>query len=82
MVYFQTKNPDLGIFLVCLRLENVVIFYVHLEYFTDIWYIVWLFGKFLCSFGTFFPVLVSLTKKNLATLNVFLRTAQTLCVMK
>jgi hypothetical protein len=49
-------------------LENVDIFYDHLEYnvnilefFMTIWYI-------LCSFGTLFPVLVSCTKKNLATL--------------
>jgi hypothetical protein len=37
------------------------IFYGRLEYFMTIWYI-------LCSFGTFLPVLVSWTKKNLATL--------------
>jgi hypothetical protein len=37
------------------------IFYIHLGYFMTIWYI-------LCSFGTFFPVWVSCTKKNLATL--------------
>jgi hypothetical protein len=49
-------------------LENVDIFYGHLEYFyrhlgyfMTTWYI-------LCSFGTFFPVLVSCTKKILATL--------------
>jgi hypothetical protein len=32
-----------------------------LVFFMNIWY-------FLCLFGTFFPVLVSWTKKNLATL--------------
>jgi hypothetical protein len=37
------------------------IFYRHLGYFMTIWYILW-------SFGTFCPVLVSCTKKNLATL--------------
>jgi hypothetical protein len=37
------------------------IFYRHLGYFMTIWYI-------LCSFGTFFPVLVSCTDENLATL--------------
>jgi hypothetical protein len=36
-------------------------------YFMTIWFI-------LCSFGTFFPVLVSRTKKNLATLRVRLIT--------
>jgi hypothetical protein len=33
----------------------------HLTYFMNIWHI-------FCSFGTFFPVLVSCPKKNLATL--------------
>jgi hypothetical protein len=38
MVYFQTKNPNLGKFWRALhRLENVDIFYGHLEYFKDIW---------------------------------------------
>jgi hypothetical protein len=45
----------------CLRLEIFEIFYGHLEYFMDIWYI-------LCTFCTFFPVLVSCSMKNLATL--------------
>jgi hypothetical protein len=52
-----------------LGLENVDIpilwpfgiFFEHLGYFMTIWHIV-------CSFVTFFPVLVSCTKKNLATL--------------
>jgi hypothetical protein len=39
------------------------IVYGHLGYFITIWY-------FLCSFGTFLPVLVSCTKKNLATLHL------------
>jgi hypothetical protein len=30
MVYFQTKNPNLGKFFEGLRLENVDIYYVHL----------------------------------------------------
>jgi hypothetical protein len=42
-------------------MQNADIFYGHLEYLTDIWDILW-------PFGTFFPVLVSRTKKNLATL--------------
>jgi hypothetical protein len=49
-------------------LENVDIFYSHLDYvmnilgyFMNIWHVVF-------SFGAFFPVLVSCTKKNLATL--------------
>jgi hypothetical protein len=53
----------------------------HWKYFMAIWYILWSFGIFcghlvyfeviwyiLGSFGIFFPVLVSCTKKNLATL--------------
>jgi hypothetical protein len=42
-------------------LRPLQIFYGHLVYFVVIWYILW-------SFGIFFPVLVSCTKKNLATL--------------
>jgi hypothetical protein len=73
MVSFQTKNPKLGKFWRALcRLENADkkrgyilwafgIFDRHLGYFMTIWYI-------LCSIGTFFPVWVISTKKNLATL--------------
>jgi hypothetical protein len=45
----------------CYILWPLGIFYDHCVHFMIIWYI-------LCSFGTFFPVLVSCTKKNLATL--------------
>jgi hypothetical protein len=38
MVYFQTKNPNLGKILKGLGIENVVTFYDHLKYFTAIWY--------------------------------------------
>jgi hypothetical protein len=38
MVYFKTKNTNLGKFGRALhRLENVDIFYGHLEYFMGIW---------------------------------------------
>jgi hypothetical protein len=38
MASFQTQNPNLGKFWRALgRLENIDIFYGHLEYFTDIW---------------------------------------------
>jgi hypothetical protein len=55
MVYFQTKNLNLGYFWSALhRLEKVDIFNGHLEYFTDIckffmtiWYSLCLFGTFL-----------------------------------
>jgi hypothetical protein len=35
-------------------MENVGIFYGHLEYFTDIWYILWQFGK-LVAIWIIFP---------------------------
>jgi hypothetical protein len=43
-------------------MENVGIFYVHLKYFTVIWYMLVSFG----NFGIFFHVLVYCTKKNVA----------------
>jgi hypothetical protein len=52
-------------------LENVEIFYGHLEYFVDIWEILWTFGTF-CVDSVFFSVLVSRTNKNLATLLLYL----------
>jgi hypothetical protein len=58
MVCFLTKNPDLGKFWrVLCRLENVYIFYGHLEYFMDIWDILRPFGKF-CVHFVLFPVFV------------------------
>jgi hypothetical protein len=45
-------------------LENTDIFYGHFEYFMDIWDILWPFGTFCFHLhSTFFPVLVSCTKK-------------------
>jgi hypothetical protein len=67
MVSFRTKNPSLGKFR---RAQD----WKMLIYVTASWNILQTFGIFydhlvhLCSFGTFFPVLVSCTKKNLATL--------------
>jgi hypothetical protein len=46
-------------------MENVVIFYDHLEYITAIWYNLW---YSLWSFGIFFTFWYVGTKKNLATL--------------
>jgi hypothetical protein len=48
-------------------LENVATFYGRLEYFTGIWDILWPSGTFIVHL-LHFPVLVSGTKKNLATL--------------
>jgi hypothetical protein len=63
MVCFQTKNPNLGKFWRALNWKMLIYFvgiskfYGHFGCFMTIWYN-------LCSFGTFFPVLVSCTKKN------------------
>jgi hypothetical protein len=48
-------------------MENVAIFYGHLEYFTAVWYILWPFGN-VVAVGIFPPILVCCAKKNLATL--------------
>jgi hypothetical protein len=56
-------------------MENVVIFYDHLEHFTAIWYNLWPFGK-VCSHLVYFsPFWYVWTKKHLATLHA----TQTLC---
>jgi hypothetical protein len=67
MVCFQTKNPNLGQFWRALDWKMFV-------YFMAIWSILWRFGIFCDHLVHFvfirfiFPVLVSCTKKNLATL--------------
>jgi hypothetical protein len=69
MVYFYTKNTSLCIFRRALEWKmlvyfmNIQIIHGHLAYFMAIWYSLW-------SFGIFFPVLVYLDRKNLATLVV------------
>jgi hypothetical protein len=50
-------------------LENVAILYGHLEYFMYIGDFLRPFGTFCVHLEHFCPVLVSCTKKNLATLN-------------
>jgi hypothetical protein len=68
MVCFRTKNPTLGKFWRVLQRKilayfmNIWSILRHYKYFMAIWYILWLFGIFS-------PVLVSCTKKNLATLS-------------
>jgi hypothetical protein len=64
---FSNQNSQFGKHFQGLRLKNVDIFYGHLEYFMDIWYILWPFGTF-CVHLVHFTVLVSSAKKNLATL--------------
>jgi hypothetical protein len=58
---FSNQKYQFGQIWEGLRRENVDILYSLSEYFMDIW-------DSLLPFGTFFPVLVSCTKKNLATL--------------
>jgi hypothetical protein len=43
MVYFQTKNSNLGKFLEDLAMDDVGIFNGLVLYFTAIWYILWAF---------------------------------------
>jgi hypothetical protein len=49
-------------------MENVEIFYGNLEYFMGMWLYFTTIWYTLCLFCTFFTVLVSCAKKNLATL--------------
>jgi hypothetical protein len=58
MVYFQTKNANMGKKFRALRFDNVLfifwpvgIFNVHLGYFVTIWYILCLFGTIFSGFG-------------------------------
>jgi hypothetical protein len=55
MVCFQTKKSQFGSILEGLRLENINIFYGHLEYFTygHLGYCLTI-SYILCSFGTFY----------------------------
>jgi hypothetical protein len=59
--FFSNQKTQFVKTLEGLAMEDVGIFYVHLINFPAIWYI-------YPPFGTFFPVLVCCTKKNLATL--------------
>jgi hypothetical protein len=45
VVYFQTKNRNLGKILEVLGMKKVCIFIGHLEYITSIWYILSQFGN-------------------------------------
>jgi hypothetical protein len=64
MVYFQTKNPNLGKFWKVLQWKMYIgIFYGRSVYFTAKWYILWPFGTFCGHLVYFFPVLVCCTEK-------------------
>jgi hypothetical protein len=60
---FSNQKYQFGLILQGLRLENIDIFSGHLEYFYRHLGYFMITGYILCSFGTFFPVLVSCTKK-------------------
>jgi hypothetical protein len=60
MVYFQTKNSNLGEF-------SRALYWTMLVYFTAMWYILLPFGIFNDHL-VYFPILVRCTKENLATL--------------
>jgi hypothetical protein len=60
---FSNQKSLFGLILEGLRLENVYIFYGHLEYFMEIWDIVWPFGTFCINLVPFCPVLVLCAKK-------------------
>jgi hypothetical protein len=63
MVYFHTKNPNLGIHILeVLGIENVGMSAGSLECFTVIWYT-------LCPFGNFGVIWYIPSIKNLATLS-------------
>jgi hypothetical protein len=67
--FFSNQKSQFVKTLEGLAMEDVGISYVHLVNFPAIWHILWQFD--ICvypRFGTFFPVLVCCTKKNLATL--------------
>jgi hypothetical protein len=51
MVYFQTKNPNLG--KEGLGMEKVGIFFGHMEYIMAHWYNLWLFGNLVASWYIF-----------------------------
>jgi hypothetical protein len=67
MLYFPTKYLNFDTFWRGLGLENIGIFYGHWKHFTDIWYILWLFGNVVVIWYIF-PVLEYCVKKTLATL--------------
>jgi hypothetical protein len=51
MVYFQTKNPNMGKFRRALEWKKVSIFFGYLV----VWYILWPFGNLVAIFGNFSP---------------------------
>jgi hypothetical protein len=53
MTYFQTKNPNLGGIFDGVSMEDVGIFYGHLDYFMAMSYVLWPFGM-VCSFLVYF----------------------------
>jgi hypothetical protein len=60
MAYFQTKNPNLGKILKGQGMEKAIIYYVHLQYITAIWYILIInilqFNAYLVLFPRFWYI--------------------------
>jgi hypothetical protein len=52
----RTINPNSGLILVGLGMENVAIFFGHLEYFTTLLYILWSYGIFFGDLVYFLEV--------------------------
>jgi hypothetical protein len=67
MVYISNQKSQFGKILGNPRMENVGIFYYHLEYITAIGYILRSFDYFVVIWYVY-PVLVNCVKKNLAAL--------------
>jgi hypothetical protein len=68
MVYFQTKNPNLGKIWESLAKKDVGKLYGHLVYSIYILYILLPFGIFCGHCDTFSPFWYIVARKNLATL--------------
>jgi hypothetical protein len=65
MVYFQTKNPNLGQFWRALcRTENVDICYAHLVYIMAIWYMLYPFGDLVAILVHFPPLSILWQEKS------------------
>jgi hypothetical protein len=65
---FSNQKSQFGYILEGLGMENVGIYYAHLEYFTAIWYNVWPLVINCGHLVYFFQLWYVWTKKNLATL--------------
>jgi hypothetical protein len=65
---FSNQKSQFGQILEGFGMENVGLFFDHLEYFMAIWYNLWPFGLVCGHLVYFFPFWYVWTKENLATL--------------